>query len=63
MDEVEPNPAPSCPYCSKPIETAHTREIIDRGWNNIQRRQYVRTREMQFCSTQCGGYYQMGCEG
>lgn len=63
MEESEKKPGPACPYCSKPIEIAHTREIIDRGWNNVQRRQYVRKRDMQFCSSQCGSYYQMGCEG
>lgn len=52
-----------CPYCSKPIETPHPREIIDRGWDSNLRRQYVRRRTLDFCSTICGGNYQMGCEG
>lgn len=55
--------APTCPYCSKPMEKPVTHRIIDRGWDNVRRRQYVRTREMQFCSDACGGSYQMGCEG
>lgn len=52
-----------CPYCSKWIETAVPRQIIDRGWDSNLRRQYVRTRTLEFCSQQCGGNYQMGCEG
>ena len=52
-----------CPQCSKPIETAVPRQIIDRGWNEHLRKQYVRTRTLEFCSETCGGHYQMGCEG
>ena len=52
-----------CPYCGKPIETPAVRKIIDRGWDSVWRKQYVREREMKFCSRSCGGNYQMGCEG
>lgn len=54
---------PKCPYCAKPLELPVKRTIIDRGWDSYLRRQYVRKREMEFCSSQCGGSYQMGCEG
>lgn len=52
-----------CPYCDKPIEVAHPRRIIDRAWCSIRQKQYVRERTVDFCSRDCGGYYQMGCEG
>ncbi len=54
---------PKCPQCGKPIESPVARKIIDRGWNSSTRRQYVRERNMEFCSAKCGGNYQMGCEG
>lgn len=53
----------ACPYCWKPIDQPVTHTIRDIGWNNVLRRQYARTREMQFCSDACGSNYQMGCEG
>lgn len=56
-------PEPICPYCSKPIVEPVKATIIDRGWNSITRRQYVRSREMEFCSRTCASSYQMGCEG
>ena len=59
----ETKPVKSCPYCSKPIKTPVARKIIDRAWDNVRRKQYVRSREIEFCSTTCGGNYQMGCEG
>lgn len=62
-NETETKPAPTCPYCSKPIEKPVPRRIIDRGYDPIRRKQYVREREIEFCSAQCGGNYQMGCEG
>ena len=52
-----------CPYCYQPIEAAVKAEIIDRGYDNLRRKQYVRKREMEFCSTACASNYQMGCEG
>jgi hypothetical protein len=52
-----------CPYCGTLIQTVHNARIIDRGWNPVTRKQYVRERVMQFCSPKCGGNYQMGCEG
>ena len=55
--------AAKCPYCYKPIDTAVKAQIIDRGYDDVRRKQYVRQREMDFCSTVCGSNYQMGCEG
>lgn len=52
-----------CPQCGKPIETTVARKIIDRGWDPLWSRQFVREREMVFCSAKCGSHYQMGCEG
>jgi endogenous inhibitor of DNA gyrase (YacG/DUF329 family) len=52
-----------CPYCGKPIETPVPRKIIDRAWNPARQKQEVRTQTIDFCSQDCGGYYQMGCEG
>lgn len=57
------HPKKQCTYCGKPIETLHQREIIYRGYDRVQRRQVVKKERMDFCSQQCGGNYQMGCEG
>jgi len=48
-----PTLAPKCPYCRKPIETPVQRKIFSRPPRGV----------MTFCSEECGGYYQMGCEG
>lgn len=61
--DAKPAQKPTCPYCSKPMETPVPRKIIDRGWNPVTRRQFVRERTLDFCSAECGGNYQMGCEG
>lgn len=61
---TDPTKAPKqCTYCSKPIEALHQREIIYRGYDRVQLRQVVKKERMDFCSPQCGGNYQMGCEG
>ncbi|PXX42249.1 hypothetical protein [Aquitalea magnusonii] len=57
------NTQPKCPYCGKPMDKPVSRKIIDRAYDQITRRQYVRTRMVEFCSKECGGNYQMGCEG
>jgi len=57
------HPLPRCPQCGGPIETPVARRIIDRGWNPVLRKQFVRERTVEFCSGKCGGDYQMGCEG
>ncbi len=57
------NTLPKCPQCGKPMDKPVTRNIIDRGYNQLTRRQYVRERNLEFCSKECGGHYQMGCEG
>jgi len=56
-------PQKPCRYCGKPIETLAQREIIYRGYDPQQRKQVVKKERMDFCSPQCGGNYQMGCEG
>lgn len=56
-------PEKKCPYCGHPITSPHTSRIIDRSRDPVTRKQYVRTREIEFCSPKCGGNYQMGCEG
>jgi hypothetical protein len=53
----------TCPYCGKPIDTPVVRKIFDRAYDHVRRKQYVRERDVEFCSPQCGGNYQMGCEG
>lgn len=55
--------APACPQCNTPIVKPHMATIIDRAYDTRVRRQYVRQRSMTFCSDQCGGHYQCGCEG
>lgn len=57
------NTLPKCPQCGKPMEKPVIRKIVDRARDPITRRQYARTRMVEFCSAQCGGHYQMGCEG
>jgi endogenous inhibitor of DNA gyrase (YacG/DUF329 family) len=52
-----------CPQCGKPIDVVHNAKIIYRGYDHITRRQCVKQAVMQFCSPQCAGNYQMGCEG
>lgn len=52
-----------CTYCGKPIETLEKREIIYRGYDSVRRKQVVKKESMDFCTPQCGGNYQMGCEG
>ena len=56
-------PSQKCPQCGQPMPEPVTRRIIDRGWNPATRKQFVRQRDVQFCSEKCGGHYQMGCEG
>lgn len=64
MENTDTKPTVAkCPYCYKPIEAAVKSEIIDRGYDNVRRKQYVRRREMEFCSAACASSYQMGCEG
>lgn len=52
-----------CTYCGKPAEKVVKREIHDRSRDRYTNRPCVRTRTMDFCSAECGGRYQMGCEG
>lgn len=52
-----------CPYCGTIIDTPVMRSVIDRAWDNVRRKQFVRERKMIFCSESCGSRYQMGCEG
>lgn len=61
--QTQEKPVQRCPYCSQPIETPVKRTIIDRGYDNVKRKQVVRKREMEFCSAEHGAFYQMGCEG
>lgn len=63
MTDVTTSKKSTCPQCGKPIETPAPRLIRDRGYDNVRRRQYVRERTIEFCSSRCGGDYQMGCEG
>ena len=52
-----------CPYCNKPIETPVPRKIIAIDYDPIRRKKFVGEKVMEFCSNDCGCYYQMGCEG
>jgi uncharacterized protein with PIN domain len=58
--ETETKQQERCPYCSKPIETPVVRKIIQRR-NDMPRG--IWEHDVTFCSRDCGGYYQMGCEG
>lgn len=49
--------AEKCPYCHTAIVNPTTRQIHQR------RAGKVITTTMRFCCRDCGGYYQMGCEG
>ncbi|WP_323568348.1 hypothetical protein [Pseudomonas sp. AB12(2023)] len=52
-----------CSYCGKPAEKVVRREITDRTCDPYSNRQILRTREMEFCSSEHASNYQMGCEG
>jgi hypothetical protein len=53
-----------CTYCNRPIIGApYVATILDRSWDDVRRRQYLRERQMSFCCQKCAGNYQMGCEG
>lgn len=52
-----------CPYCSKPIETPVPKKVIYIGFNQTTREKSVCEEVMEFCSSECGQNYQMGCEG
>lgn len=49
--------AKRCPQCGKEITTPVSCEIIYRTDGRVNRD------KKEFCSTVCGGNYQMGCEG
>ncbi len=53
-----------CPYCGKEIEASQVvkRDIFYIGRNAFGRKASL-TKKMTFCSNQCAGNYQMGCEG
>ncbi|WP_060538594.1 hypothetical protein [Pseudomonas sp. NBRC 111125] len=63
MNQAAETATTKCLYCGKPAEKVVKREIIDRSRDPHTNRPYVRTRTLDFCSTDCGGKYQMGCEG
>ncbi len=61
---TQSTPSPkNCTYCGKQIEALAQREVIYRGYDPVRRKQVVKRERMDFCSPQCGGNYQMGCEG
>lgn len=62
MEQEQPT-KPKCPQCGQPIESPVRREIFRRDRDPYTRRAITRKDVMEFCSAQCGGHYQMGCEG
>lgn len=63
MEEGSVTDQKKCPQCGKPIENPVSRKIISIGWNTVRRKKQVVEETLEFCSADCGGYYQMGCEG
>lgn len=67
METTTPDAAdiskPKCPQCYKPIETPVKRRIFGRGYNPVTRKQFAETRDMEFCSEQCGLHHQYSLEG
>ncbi|MED5607822.1 hypothetical protein VV867_08995 [Pseudomonas sp. JH-2] len=63
MDQQQNVVAAKCTYCGNPTEAPVKAKIIDQAYDNVRRKKYVRTRELEFCSRACAGYYQMSCEG
>ena len=63
MDNDNKPATPKCPYCGKAIETPVPRKIIAIDFDQIRRKKYVSEKFIDFCSADCGNYYQMGCEG
>ncbi len=52
-----------CTRCGKPAEPAIYRNIIDRAYCSVRRRQYVRQQSLPFCSEEHASHHQMSCEG
>lgn len=63
MDQKQVSQKRACPFCGKPIDEPVKRRIVDRGWDHMRHKQFVREREMEFCSEEHATSYQMGCEG
>lgn len=64
MDQIATTTPPNCPQCGKPIAgTPVPMKVIGRGYNPTTRKQFVETRSLEFCSTQCGVHHQMSLEG
>ena len=52
-----------CTRCGKPAEPAIYRNIIDRAYCSVRRKQYVRQQSLPFCSEEHASHHQMSCEG
>lgn len=52
-----------CTRCGKPVERVIYRNIIDRAYDPVRRKQYVRQQNLPFCSEEHASHHQMSCEG
>jgi endogenous inhibitor of DNA gyrase (YacG/DUF329 family) len=52
-----------CPQCGKVMESPVPRKIIAIDFDPVRRKKFVGEKMKNFCSQECGAYYQMGCEG
>jgi hypothetical protein len=52
-----------CTRCGKPAEPAIYRNIIDRAYCSVRRKQYVLQQSLPFCSEEHASHHQMSCEG
>jgi len=52
-----------CTYCRKPIETLVRKNIVFRDYDHTRQKQFVNTKEFDFCSTKCASNEQCSREG
>ena len=45
------------------MESPVPRKIIAIDFDPVRRKKFVGEKMKNFCSQECGAYYQMGCEG
>ena len=52
-----------CTRWGKTAEPVIYRNIIDRAYDPVRRKQYVRQQSLPFCSEEHASHHQMSCEG
>lgn len=52
-----------CTRCGKPAKPVIYRTIVDRVYDEVRRKQRVRSHSLPFCSEEHASHHQMSCEG